>query len=149
MGIVDKLAGLFSSGVDKVIDSVGDAIDKNVTSDEERLQKKNELQKLKNELSLEFEKMSVNLEKEYTQRLALDMKSDNKLSKMVRPGSLIYLLLVVTVLALTDGNIVYGDYTFQIKKEYIDLFQILLVSVFTFYFGSRGAEKIMKIWKGQ
>jgi len=146
--MLDKLTGFFSSGIDKVIDSVGSAIDKNVTNDEERLAKKNELEKLKENTKLEFEKIGADLEKEYTARHALDMKSDDTLSKRIRPMSLIYLLGVVSVLALTDGNIQYDDYTFNIRTEYVTLFESLLLMVFAFYFGSRGVEKVAKIIKG-
>jgi len=144
----DKLTSLFSSGVEKVIDSVGDAIDKNVTNDEERQKLTNALTEIQETAKLEQEKLALNFEQEYTKRQALDMQSDDMLSKRIRPMTLIYLLLVVSVLALTDGNIKYDDYVYKINSEYVELFKSLLLMVFAFYFGSRGVEKVAKIWKG-
>jgi len=144
----DKLTNLFSSGVEKVIDSVGNAIDKNVTNDEERQQLTNALIEIQETAKLEQEKLALNFEQEYTKRQALDMQSDDMLSKRIRPMTLIYLLIVVSVLALTDGNIKYDDYVYKINSEYVELFKSLLLMVFAFYFGSRGVEKVAKIWKG-
>lgn len=145
--MLGKLTALFSSGIDKVIDSAGKAIDANVTSDEERLAKRNELEKLKQDTLNQIEQTSAALEKEYTARHALDMQSDDRLSKRIRPMSLIYLLGIVSVLALTDGNIKIDEYTYQIRSEYVALFESLLLMVFAFYFGSRGVEKVAKIIK--
>jgi len=63
------------------------------------------------------------------------MQSDSRLSKRIRPLSLIYLVIVVSVLAITDGNIHYGEYHFTVGKEYIELFQYLLLMVFAFIWG--------------
>jgi len=146
--MVGKIMAMFSGGVDKVIDSVGDAIDKNITTDEERMAKRNEMVALKLKLKSDIEAMSVNLEKEYSRRHELDMKSDSRLSKNIRPLALIYLLGVVTVLALTDGNIQYGEYQFLVKDEYVNLFRDLLLMIFGFYVGGRSLEKITKMIKG-
>ena len=42
-----NIASILAGGIDKVVDSVGNAIDKLVTSDEERLQLKNALMEAK------------------------------------------------------------------------------------------------------
>jgi len=146
--MLGKVMAMFSGGVDKVIDSVGDAIDKNITTDEERLAKRNEMESLKLKLKSDLESISVGLEKEYSRRHELDMKSDSRLSKNIRPLALIYLLGVVTILALTDGNIQYGDYQFLVKDEYVNLFRDLLLMIFGFYVGGRSLEKITKMFKG-
>jgi hypothetical protein len=146
------LTTLISGGVDKIIDSTGKAIDSIVTSDQERLQLQNELVaiqlKAKQDAAELADNTEVALEKELTERLKADMTSDDVLSKKVRPLSLLYLLLVVTVLALTDGNLQWYTWSFHVGKEYIDLFKALLLMVFGFYYGSRGLEKIASIiWK--
>lgn len=43
VGVVDKIRSFLFGGFNKTIDSIGDAIDKNVTNDEERQQLKNQL----------------------------------------------------------------------------------------------------------
>lgn len=142
-----NILSMFAAPINKIIDSVGNAVDKLVTSDEERIALKNELISAKLAAEREAKELELDFEKELSSRHALDMKSDDVWSKRIRPGSLIYLLIVVTMLALTDGNIGWGEYLFQIKDSYISLFEGLLMLAFGFYFGSRGVEKVMKIWK--
>ncbi|MCJ8312151.1 MAG: hypothetical protein HRU38_07635 [Saccharospirillaceae bacterium] len=55
------------------------------------------------ELMLQVDKQAAdqeaNLEAELTTRLTLDMKSDSWLSKNIRPMTLIFMTLIVTILA--------------------------------------------------
>lgn len=136
---------LVSGGVDKIVDSVGTAVDKLITSDEERLLLKNELVKIQLAAQHDAKKMELDadaaVEAEVTKRWQSDMTSDDPLAKKVRPFSLVYMLGVVTALAVMDGNF----FEFQVKPAYIDLFQALLMLVFGAYFGSRGLEKIAQI----
>jgi len=150
MNLLNKVFG-------NVIGKVVDAADDWFTSDEERDQKKNELTAILLQGEKDAQDAIAQMERELTKRMELDMKSDSWLSKNVRPGSLVFLLGVVTVLAVTDGNIsfdwtttelgveVVKNYTFSIKNEYIELFKALLITAFTFYFGSRGFEKVAKL----
>jgi hypothetical protein len=136
---------LITSGVDKIVDSVGAAIDRNVTSDYERLQMQNELTKIQLEAAREAQRMELEadqkIEEAVTARWQADSNSDSPIAKKVRPYSLIYLLVVVSLFAAMDGNFL----EFTIKPAYIDLFQALLMLVFGAYFGSRGLEKIYQI----
>ena len=138
------ISDFFTSSTSGVIGSIGKAIDDNVTSDEERLTLKNELAKINTEAQGKADEIEVTLEGELTKRHQIDMQSDNKLSKNIRPMSLIYLLFIVTVLAVVDSALT----SFTVDKQYIQLFQALLTVAFGFYFGSRGIEKVIKIWKG-
>jgi hypothetical protein len=54
-----SLRDFFGSQVDKVVSSVGDAIDKNVTSTEERLNAKKEVVEVFNTLEFDLEKLSA------------------------------------------------------------------------------------------
>jgi len=134
---------LVSGGVDKVVDSVGKAIDELVTSDHERLQMQAELAKIKLEAELNATKMEIDadakIEEEVSKRWTADMAGDDPFAKRVRPFSLVYLLLVVSALAFLDGNLL----AFAVKESYIDLFQTLLMLVFGAYFGGRTLEKII------
>lgn len=140
-----NLLKFFSAPVDKVVDSVGTAIDKLVTSDEERLALKNELANARLQANLEGEKLELEFDKELTKRHQLDMQSDDKLSKRIRPLSLVFLLGVTAILSITDGNIVWNDYVFTIQEHYIDIYQSLLLLAFGFYFGGRSVEKVAKM----
>lgn len=137
---------LFSSGIDKVVSAVGDAADKLITSDEERLTLKNELALIEAKAKLEGLKTTLDaeqkLEAEVTERWQADASSDTVLAKQVRPFSLIYLLLFMTIIIVTDSI---GSLDFDVKDAYIDLIEALLVTVFIAYFGSRGLEKVSSI----
>ena len=65
---------------------------------------------------------------------------DSFLSKNIRPFVLIYLTVIFSALAFTDGNI--GE--FVVAKEYIPIFQTLLVTVYGAYFVGRSWEKAKK-----
>lgn len=141
MGILS----LFAAPFDAIINSVGDAIDKNVTSDEEKLQLRNELVKIQASAELEAKKLEAQYDTEITSRHTADMQSDDKWSKRIRPMSLAFLLLVVSVLAFSDGNLSWNEHSFTVDAEYIDLFKTLLLTSFSFYFGGRSMEKIYKM----
>ena len=123
MGIIDfKLSD--------IIGSVGKAIDSVTTSDEERLEKENELQRMK--LS-----HGEKAEEEITKRWEADSNSDSRIAKLTRPLLVIYLMIVTTVLALTDGNIM----GFSIKTVWVDLFTNLAITAIGGYFVLRSWEK--------
>lgn len=73
------------------------------------------------------------------------MSQDDTLAKRVRPASLLYLLMFMTVIILADSITGLG---FEVKESYVDLIETLLVTVFVAYFGSRGIEKVSQIRAG-
>ena len=97
---------------------------------------------LKQELEIALIDTAEFFEQQITARHELDMKSDSWLSKNVRPLTLVFLLFVFVLITFFDGNA--GSFTLQ--DGYIPVYQSLLSLVFTFYFGSRGIEKITKIY---
>jgi len=128
-----SLKDFFGSTFAAIIDSIGNAIDRNVTNKKERLAAQKEI----TEVLLAYQ---VEVDSEVTERLKIEMQSDNKLTKMIRPLSLIFTTIVVSALAITDGN--FGS--FVVDDLYIELFKSLMGLQYMFYFGSRGAEKIME-----
>jgi len=138
---------LFSSGVDKVVGSVGKAIDDLVTSDEERLQLKNALQKEMNGFKTSQMSHVENLEQQITDRHKTDMSSDSWLSKNIRPLALAFmtgatvLLAYLTIFAeLTTGQV-------SALEAWLPLLTNLLMLIYGFYFGSRGIEKVVQMRK--
>ena len=117
-----------------VIKEVGTIIDNLTTTKEEKL----EAQRLIQEI---LEKADSEAQEQVTDRWEADMKSDSWLSKNIRPLVLVFLTFVFSLLAFTDGNI--GD--FKIAKEYIPIFQTLLVTVYGAYFVGRTWEKAKSI----
>lgn len=136
---MDWLTNIFSGGVDKVVDSVTSGLDNLFTSDEERLQLKNALQGAMNEYNLDIEKQAVLHEQEITKRWQAD--SEHFITRLVRPVSYIFILFLLGVIVLADGNI--GE--FAINKDYIPLIQTLLMTMTVAYFGGRTYEKATKI----
>ena len=68
------------------------------------------------------------------------MASDNKLSKNIRPATLIFLTVVFTIISFADGNA--GDFT--LEPAYAPIWQTLLLSVYGAYFVGRTIEKRKK-----
>lgn len=151
------LSKIFSAvGVD-VVSSVGKVVDDLVTSDEEialtDIQKskikaayKVKMQELLNDMDHKAAQHEANLENELTERLKLDMKSDSWLSKNIRPMTLIFMTLVVSILAFstifTDH---FTDKQITTIEAWIPFFQTIMLTIYAFYFGSRGLEKVHKI----
>lgn len=91
----------------------------------------------KKEIELDFYR-SQNIQ--VSNRWKSDMSSDSWLSKNVRPITLLYLLLVFTILVIFDSI----NNEFQVKIGWVSLVESLLITVVVAYFGSRGAEKVMR-----
>ena len=95
------------------------------------------------ELSNEQREQALNLLKidleEVTKRWEHDSKSDSWLAKNIRPLLIGYTMFVVSLFCLLDSLDV-----LDIKEHWVSLFSGLLLTMVVAYFGSRGAEKIMK-----
>lgn len=137
------LTGLFSSGTSTLIESVGKAADSLITSDEERLKLKNEMEGIVNNFKTSQLELISKYDAEITGRHANDMKSDSWLSKNIRPLTLAFMVLSTVLLAyLTTFTL--DKEKIDILKPWISLLTTLDVTIFSFYFGSRGVEKIVK-----
>ena len=119
-----------------LVDSVGSAIDKLVTSDSERLELKNQLKTIEANAKLN----AIELENQYQKEITARWESDNKagwLTRNIRPLTLIFLLVVLTSMAFTSGNI--GQ--FKIDNSFVDLFKTLAITAFGGYFVARSVDK--------
>ena len=130
MSILKKI---FTGGAKELVDSVGNAIDKIHTSAEEKELIKHEI----NKSIYEFEKT---IQEQVSERWKADMQSNNWLAKSIRPLSLAFLLVFLTVFTLVDFSFVELD----IKDSWIDLWQMLAITAFGAYFGGRSYEKMKK-----
>jgi len=127
------LGNLLSGGAADLVKGVGGVIDDLHTSEEERMAAE---QKIK-ELIADYE---VEMEKNITSRWEADLKSDSWLSKNVRPMVLIFLIVCTMLLIFIDA----GAIKFNVKDSYIDLLQLVLITVIGAYFGGRSFEKVKK-----
>lgn len=74
---------------------------------------------------------------EVTERLKIDMASDSWLSKNIRPMTMVYLLLLFTILCVVDSS----TNAFQVDEGYKEIIKYLLMAVFSFYFIGREVNK--------
>lgn len=142
MGWID---GLIGGGVGKLVETVGNTVDKFVTTDEERLKLKQSIDKDLMDFKTSVLSNAESYEQELTKRLQADMSSDSWLSKNIRPMTLIAILVMYSVFSITSGNI--GG--FKIAESYVQLLGQWGMMIMSFYFGGRSLEKIATIWKGK
>lgn len=129
------LSEMFSSSASAIVDSVGNAIDKLVTSDEEKLQLKNELVKIQLEATLKANEQANEAEIQITERWKSD--NENLLTRAVRPLSYAWVIVLFSAMIMADGNI--GQ--FKINNAYLPIIETLLVTMTFAYFGGRTIEK--------
>ena len=104
-----------------------------LTPEEEKLEAN---QKIK-ELVSNYE---VEMEKTITERWKVDMNSDSWLSKNIRPMVLIFLVVATVLMIFIDAGVV----QFEVKDTWVDLLQLVLITVIGAYFGGRSLEKVKK-----
>ena len=127
------LGNLLSGGAADLVKNVGGVIDQFHTSDEEKLEAERKIK----ELVANYE---VEMEKNITSRWEADLKSDSWLSKNVRPMTLIFLIVCTMLLIFIDA----GALNFEVKSTWVDLLQLVLITVIGAYFGGRSLEKVKK-----
>lgn len=127
------LGKIFSSGATELVKGVGGVIDNLHTSEEEKLAAE---QKIK-ELISSYE---VEMEKNITERWKVDMNSDSWLSKNIRPLVLIFLVVSTVLMIFIDAGMI----AFEVKASWVDLLQLVLITVIGAYFGGRSLEKVKK-----
>jgi len=72
-----------------------------------------------------------------SRRWEADMSSDVKIAKIIRPATMIVLMLFFMVMMIWDGL----DESFMPKESYVSLLEILMLTVFGAYFAGRTIEK--------
>jgi|TARA_R100000482_G_scaffold115637_1_gene58653 cation transport ATPase len=120
-------------GIDNVASKVGDLVDRFVQSKDEKAQFEKEL----TQIFIEAEK---DMQQNVTERWKSDMGSDSWLSKNVRPLVLLFLIVSTIVMIFIDA----GAIKFNVQENWVDLLQIVLITVISAYFGGRSFEKIKK-----
>jgi len=127
------LGKIFSSGTADLIKNVGGVIDNLHTSKEEKLEAE---QKLK-DMIMGYES---EMQKQVTERWGMDMKSDSWLSKNIRPLVLMFLVISTVLMIFIDAGVI----AFEVKDTWVDLLQLVLITVIGAYFGGRSLEKVKK-----
>lgn len=126
----DILNKIFGGAAGGVADKLSTVVDKFIRTKDEKA----EFEKQMTEI---FIKAEAEQQKNVTDRWKADMSSDNKLSKSVRPLSLIFVLVSTVVLIFIDS----GFINFAVDDKWKDLLQMLLITIVAAYFGGRSYEK--------
>ena len=127
------LTNLFSGGAADLVKGIGGVVDNLHTSKEEKLEAERKIK----ELMANYE---VEMEKNISSRWEADLKSDSWLSKNVRPLVMIFLIVCTMLLIFIDA----GAINFEVKSSWVDLLQLVLITVIGAYFGGRSLEKVKK-----
>ena len=127
------LGKIFSAGAGELVKSVGGVIDNLHTSKEEKLAAEAKIK----DLVMGYE---AEMQKQVTERWKMDMQSDSWLSKNIRPLVLIFLVVSTILLVFIDAGVI----AFEVKASWVDLLQLVLITVIGAYFGGRSIEKVKK-----
>ena len=124
MAILTNILGNLLGKADKIVDEV-------ITSQEERMQLKNELQKI-------IQEQEALIEQEVTKRWESDNLQSSWLPRNIRPLVLAWLVVSTTLLIFIDA----GAINFVVDDEWKSTITAILTITIGAYFGSRGLEKI-------
>ena len=134
---------IFGGGVSEVVDSVTGGLDNLFTSDEERLVLANKKDEIKSVLKTKLTEMEVKVEtfiqQNLTERHRVDMASDSWMSKNIRPLTLLFISLGLSLIVILS----YFGWT--PKESLVTLLGDAWKLILMFYFGGRSAEKGIKM----
>ena len=128
--MLDKI---FGGGAAELVKGVGSVIDNLHTSKEEKL----EAEKKIKDMIMGYE---AEMQRQVTERWKVDMQSDSWLSKNIRPLVLIFLVVSTVLMIFIDAGVI----AFEVKDTWVDLLQLVLITVIGAYFGGRSLEKVKK-----
>jgi hypothetical protein len=127
------LTKILSGGAADLVKGIGGVVDNLHTSKEEKLEAERKIK----DLVMGYE---AEMQKQVTERWKMDMASDSWLSKNIRPLVLIFLVVSTVLLIFIDAGII----KFEVKSSWVDLLQLVLITVIGAYFGGRSLEKVKK-----
>ena len=130
MSILNKV---FSAGAGDLVKNVGGVLDNLTTTKEEKLEAERKIK----DMIMGYE---AEMQKHVTERWMFDMNSDSWLSINIRPLTLIFLVISTVLIIFIDA----GALQFEVKSSWIDLLQLVLITVIGAYFGGRSLEKVKK-----
>lgn len=126
-------AKLFGNAGTGIADKISNIVDRFVRTKDEKA-------KFEKEMTQIFLEAEADMQKNITERWLADAKSDSWLSKNVRPLVLIFIVVSTVLLIFIDA----GAIKFDVKDNWVDLLQLVLITVISAYFGGRSFEKIKK-----
>tara|TARA_R100001443_G_C3328908_1_gene171869 strand:- start:239 stop:637 length:399 start_codon:yes stop_codon:yes gene_type:complete len=127
------LAKIFGGAGGSIADKISGVVDRFVHTKDEKAA-------FEKEMTQVFINAEADMQKNITERWLADTKSDSWLSKNVRPLVLIFLVVSTVLLVFIDAGVI----QFEVKANWVDLLQLVLITVISAYFGGRSMEKIRK-----
>ena len=127
------LAKIFGAAGSNIAEKISDIIDKHTFSKVEKAQ-------FEKEMTQVWINAESDIQKNITERWKNDMNSDSWLSKNVRPLVLIFQVFSTVLMVFIDAGVL----EFEVKSSWIDLLQLVLITVIGSYFGGRSYEKIRR-----
>ena len=124
---------IFSAGAANLVKNVGGVLDNLTTTKEEKLAAELKIK----DMIMGYE---AEMQKQVTERWKVDMNSDSWLSKNIRPLVLVFLVVATVLLIFIDAGVI----SFEVKASWVDLLQLVLITVIGAYFGGRSLEKVKK-----
>ena len=127
------LSKLFGQTGGNIAEKISGIIDKHTFSKVEKAQFEKDMAEV-------WINAEADIQKNVTDRWKTDMASDSWLSKNVRPLVLIFLVVSTVLMVFIDAGVI----SFEVKANWIDLLQLVLITVIGAYFGGRSVEKFKK-----
>ena len=124
------LAKLFGATGSNIAEKISNIIDKHTFSKIEKAQFEKEMTQI-------WINAEDDIQKNVSDRWKNDMNSDSWLSKNVRPIVLLFLVLSTVLIVFIDAGVI----AFNVKEKWVDLLQLVLITVIGAYFGGRSYEK--------
>ena len=136
-----KVGKFLASNGSSIVDTLGDVLpDAGVLGMVANLIKKQPMPIKDKEEALRLLQLDQIEMQEISKRWESDMKSDNKLSKNVRPLTLIFMTISLIIFIFLDST--FQDFDFE--EVHIETLKQLCSVVFIAYFGGRSYEKTRK-----
>jgi len=125
------------------VKDVGDTVKQFVTTDKDRIELEMKLEEMQNNFILQLGQQANDYENQLTERLKADDASDSYLAKNIRPMTLIFILVMYSILSISSG------FDFKVTESYVQLLGQWGMLIMSFYFGGRTLEKIASVVKGK
>jgi len=139
-------SGLIETGVDKVVDSVGNTIDKIFTSDDERLNAKNLLEQVRNELKTTLIKAMSEVIQAKKDVIITEM-GGSSLQRNWRPMlMLLFGFIIANEYIISPYIQVLFDVVLPVKPITEDMWAVLKLGIGG-YISGRSIEKAVQLWK--
>lgn len=136
-----KVGKFLAKSGSSIVDTLGGALpDKGLLAVVKNLIHKQPMPVKDKEMALKLLDQDITEMQEISKRWDSDMKSDNELSKNVRPLTLIFMTISLVTLIFLDSTFI----DFQFEEVHIETLKQLCSVVYIAYFGGRSYEKTRK-----